>query len=101
MSTRYAAVRTGVALLALLPALAACGLGGPAYRAGATDAATVIDMGVFSYDPAEVTVRAGDTVEWRNTSPMRHTVTADAAKADHPADEIGKASCRERVCQYV
>ncbi|HET8728670.1 MAG TPA: plastocyanin/azurin family copper-binding protein [Alphaproteobacteria bacterium] len=66
--------------------LGGCGLGGPAYRAPSGDAAAIVDMGWFSFEPAEVAVRAGETVEWRNTSPTRHTVTADPAKADDPAD---------------
>lgn len=38
-----------------------------------------------NYDPGEITVPAGATVEWRNTAFFSHTVTFDAAKADDPA----------------
>lgn len=74
--------RAAVVLWALL--LTGCGLGGPAYRE-AGEEVTVVDMGWFSFAPETVRVRQGDTVEWRNTSPLRHTVTADPAKADDPA----------------
>src|SRR5687767_10295356 len=30
----------------------------------------------YSYEPKEIRVSVGDTVEWRNTSPFPHTVTA-------------------------
>jgi plastocyanin len=63
-----------------------CGLGGPAHGPAAPNAAAVVDMGIESYSPDKVTVRSGDTVEWRNTSLITHTVTDDPARADNPAD---------------
>lgn len=39
----------------------------------------------LDYSPAELTIEAGDTVEWRNPSIMSHTVTADPALADDPS----------------
>ena len=33
------------------------------------------------FKPARVTIHAGDTVEWKNTSGVSHTVTADARRA--------------------
>jgi len=33
------------------------------------------------FKPARVTIHAGDTVEWKNTSGVPHTVTADARRA--------------------
>ncbi len=42
----------------------------------------VIDMtSLLEFKPAKLTVRVGDTVEWRNVSSFGHTVTADAARA--------------------
>jgi plastocyanin len=35
----------------------------------------------LTFEPARVIVHAGDTVEWKNTSSMPHTVTADARRA--------------------
>ena len=44
--------------------------------------AAVVGMtGTLKYDPAKITVKVGDTVEWRNTSLISHTVTADPALA--------------------
>lgn len=37
-----------------------------------------------SFRPASVMVRSGETVEWRNTSVIGHTVTADAERVDDP-----------------
>jgi len=36
--------------------------------------------------PAVVTIRAGQSVRWRNDSRMAHTVTADPDQARHPQD---------------
>jgi plastocyanin len=35
----------------------------------------------LTYSPLSVTIAVGETVEWRNTSLMVHTVTADPSKA--------------------
>lgn len=47
-------------------------------------AATVNMTGSLNYEPRSVTVRAGQAVEWVNTSQVPHTVTADASKANDP-----------------
>ena len=45
-------------------------------------AAVVVEMdNALRYLPATVTVRVGETVTWRNTSEVVHTVTADPEKA--------------------
>lgn len=74
-----------VAALPLL-LLSACGLRGPAHGPPAPNAQAVVDMGFESYRPAAVTIRAGDTVEWRNTSLITHTVTDDPALAKSRGD---------------
>ncbi len=64
------------ALLAVL--LAACGSSGPAYETPGSDvAATVYMTPALTFEPAEITVRVGDKVEWRNRTLLTHTVTAD------------------------
>lgn len=68
--------------------LSGCGLGGPAHGAAASNAAATVDMGFESYSPATITIRAGDTVEWRNTSPITHTVTDDPKLAKKPNDTL-------------
>ncbi len=70
--------------MAPLALLAGCGLGGPAYQPPPADAA-VVSMGFVNFDPEEITVPAGTTVEWRNTSPVAHTVTADPDRVRDPA----------------
>ena len=65
------------ALLAVL--LAACGTTGPAYQAPGSDVAATVDMTpALTFEPAEITIRVGDKVEWRNRTLLTHTVTADA-----------------------
>lgn len=64
-------------ILALL-GLLALGLG----LSAATEPAAVVTMSNdLKFAPATVTVQRGETVEWRNTSLIAHTVTADPAKA--------------------
>jgi plastocyanin len=69
-------------------ALSGCGLGGPAHGPPAANAAAVVDMGFQSYDPLSVTIRPGDTVEWRNTSLITHTVTDDPSRAKSAGDAV-------------
>jgi len=37
-----------------------------------------------AFEPAEVTVKVGDTVRWRNRSIVEHSVVCDPAKAADP-----------------
>jgi plastocyanin len=69
-------------------ALSGCGLSGPAHGPPAANVAAVVDMGFQSYDPLSVTIRTGDTVEWRNTSLITHTVTGDPTRAKSPGDAV-------------
>ena len=78
-----------VRLLALLLpalALAGCGFGGAAYAPTAQKGAATVSMALTSFQPAEVKVHVGDTVLWRNSSLVTHTVTADPARAQKPGD---------------
>jgi plastocyanin len=68
-------------------ALVACGLSGPAHRQPPPpQVAQTVTMGFTNFSPATVTIRSGQTVQWRNTSPIGHTVTADPARAADPAN---------------
>src|ERR1700737_3422254 len=74
-----------IAVLLMVFVVSACGMGGPAHGPPASNAA-VVGMGFTSYSPAEVTVGVGDTVEWRNTSIITHTVTNDPGRAEKQGD---------------
>jgi plastocyanin len=51
--------------------------------------AFVVDMtDELTFEPATVTVTAGDTLEWRNPSSVGHTVTADPQKAADPDNVV-------------
>ena len=76
-------------LFAILP-LAACGLTGPAHQAP-PPGAVAIEMGLQSYGPDSVSIRAGQTVTWRNTSIVTHSVTADPARSPKAALPPGVA----------
>jgi plastocyanin len=62
------------------------GLGSPAHGPRVSNAAPVVEMGFESYDPADVTIRSGETVEWRNTLIIAHTVTDDPGRARKQGD---------------
>jgi plastocyanin len=42
----------------------------------------VVTIDSFAFKPPVVTVKQGDTVEWRNTDPVPHTATSKAAGFD-------------------
>lgn len=52
--------------------------------AGATSVVHMTDQ--LKFDPATITVKAGTTIEWQNTSTTVHTVTDDPSKAQNPSD---------------
>ena len=79
------ALSRGIGLLAIL-GLAGCGLGGPAHGPASANAAAVVDMGFSSFQPATVHIQAGQSVEWRNTSVITHSVTDDASLAKKAGD---------------
>lgn len=80
--------RPGILLLAGLGlAAAGCSPEGPAQAPRSADVAAVVEMtNTFAFAPDPVTITAGGTVEWRNTSLMTHTVTADPAKVKDPSE---------------
>ncbi len=52
--------------------------------AQATGAGTIIAVEMndnLRFAPTEITIKAGDTVEWRNTGSIGHTATADPGRA--------------------
>jgi amicyanin len=49
--------------------------------ASATNQVTITD---FSFQPAVIKIKAGDTVTWTNQDPAEHTVTADISSPQTP-----------------
>jgi plastocyanin len=79
--------RTGRLLSTLLLITGAPGIGAAvvAAPAHAQEPAAVVEMTeTLAFEPAQITVRAGDTVEWRNPSALPHTVTADPERVADP-----------------
>lgn len=66
--------------------LGGCGLTGPAHDAPSAKAAAVVDMGFTSFEPEVVHIRAGQSVEWRNTALITHAVSDNRASAADPKD---------------
>lgn len=79
--------RTRLMAAAFALALAGCGITGPAHVEPPPPAVDqTVTMGFTNFSPAAIRVRAGQTVQWRNTSPIGHTVTADRSLAKNPAN---------------
>ncbi len=81
-------IRVGQAVrlpLGVLLGLLALGLGTThmAWAAGKPPIVQLTDQLTFA--PESVTIAPGETVVWKNTSVLVHTVTADPAKAGDPA----------------
>lgn len=66
--------------------LVGCGLTGPAHDAPAPKAGAAVDMGFTSFEPEVVHIRAGQTVQWRNTALITHSVSSDKSVATNPND---------------
>lgn len=62
--------------------------GAPAAEADTAPAAAVEMTNALTFEPAEITIRAGESVRWTNPSDVPHTVTADASKAADPAHVV-------------
>lgn len=68
----------------IVAAVAMLGYLGPAALPSGAETgkpAATVTMDVVNFLPKRVTVKVGNTVEWRNTSSVAHTVTADPKKA--------------------
>lgn len=76
------AYQCGLVFLAAI-ALVGCAQRGAVDRARRnSSAAAVVTMNGWSFEPAHVSVKVGQTVQWANTDAvMKHTVTADPSLA--------------------
>jgi len=77
-----------LATLVLLAALALVAASGFLPHASAGRPAVTVLIRHFKFEPATVTVHAGDTVEWKNGDFVPHTATADG-EAQKPAFDSG------------
>ena len=69
--------------------LVACVLNGPANEPLPPGAAHV-EMGLLSFSPKNLTIRRGETVQWRNISIFAHTVTNNAGPPGGAPFESGE-----------
>jgi plastocyanin len=84
-------LRSVKVLLRLSPVLSAillgsCGYGGPAHVSALPGPGGEVTMGFMTFNPAILYVRVGDTVKWRNTAIITHTVTDDPKLAATAGD---------------
>ena len=86
MTTRRTVVISGLA------AAAAPQLGGAAHAATLHKVSTSKTQMLF--EPAEIRIRKGDSVQWRNRSIVRNSVTCDPAKAKKPESVALPAGAR-------
>jgi plastocyanin len=75
-------------VLFTIPALllAGCGLSGPAHGPASPTAGATVTMGFVSFDPETIHIKAGQSVEFRNTAVITHSVTDDPKLAKDPKD---------------
>jgi plastocyanin len=66
--------------------LAGCGLSGPAHGPASPGAGATVTMGFGSFDPGVIHIKAGQSVEFRNTAVITHSVTDDPKLAEDPKD---------------
>lgn len=59
--------------------------------------AVVSAVGVTSWNPSTVTIRAGETVDFRNSDPVTHNVRFDQGIAGHPSDVANFSSSTKSV----
>jgi plastocyanin len=69
--------------------LVACVLNGPA-NAPLPPGAAHVEMGLRSFSPKNLTIRRGETVQWRNISIFPHTVTNNAGPSGGVPFESGE-----------
>jgi len=72
--------------------LGGCGFDGPAHVSAPPGPGGEVSMGFETFNPTIVYVRVGQTVTWRNTAVITHTVTDDPKLASSPADAVLPAS---------
>ena len=84
LPSTYSVRAVRFALPALL--LAGCGLSGPAHGPASPDAGATVTMGFGSFDPDAIHIKAGQSVEFRNTAVITHSVTDDPKLAEDAKD---------------
>ena len=75
-----------LSLLPVLISLVGCGITGPAHDEPLPNVAAVVDMSFTSFEPDVVRIHTAQTVEWRNTAFITHSVSTDATKVKIPSD---------------
>jgi plastocyanin len=76
--------------------------------APAQGGAVTVDIPEITFDPADVTVKVGDTVTWTNSDDIQHTVTKvggpgaqfDSGNLD-PGDEFEQTFDKKGLIKYV
>lgn len=68
--------------------LASCGYNGPAHISAPPGPGGDVSMGFETFNPTIVYVRVGQTVRWRNTAVITHTVTDDPKLAATAGDAV-------------
>lgn len=75
------------AILLITVLMVACGSEGATEpNPGGGDVATVDAVGATSWNPSPVSIAAGESVQFRNTTNITHNITFEPATAGRPAD---------------
>ena len=66
--------------------LAGCGMSGPAHGPASPNAGATVTMGFGSFDPETIHIKSGQSVEFRNTAIITHSVNDDPKLAEDAKD---------------
>jgi plastocyanin len=55
------------------------------------------DKGLLAFEPAKLTIKAGDTIEWKNNKVPPHNVVFDAAKNPAKSADLAKALTHKQL----
>ena len=94
MHRRSASTFATLVLSAALAPIAAVGFlshantGRPANSGSTPSKVVTVEIRGFKFEPATVTIQAGDTLEWKNDDIVAHTATAEG-EAQKPAFDSG------------
>lgn len=82
--------RFGLALLTMLLVVSSFALFNPPAAAETYKVKLGSDKGMLVFDPAKLTIKPGDTVEWVNNKVPPHNVVFDAAKNPGKSADVAK-----------
>jgi plastocyanin len=89
--------RFGLALLTMVLVATSFALFTPSAAAATRTVKLGSDKGMLVFDPPEVTINPGDTVQWVNNKVPPHNVVFDAAKNPNKSADLAKSLSHKQL----